>query len=135
MMIIWLMRNEPTWRCICKPSRSKQSHQRRSQTWLLKVTMATWITRNYGFPPEVLVFEVLGQIHLRFWLVDRYLVLGGHLRVFHLSMVRIVMILYLDYCIYWQQSPSQRQRLFFSAPFDSSDVSWGEKSFNRARVW
>ena len=89
-----------------------------------------------GFSPEVLVFEVLGQIHLRFWLVDRYLVLGRHLKVFfHLSMVRIVMIIYLDDCIYWQQSPSQRQRLFFSAPFDSSDVSWGEKSFNRARVW
>ena len=26
------------------------------------------------FSPEVLVFEVLGQIDLRFWLVDRYLV-------------------------------------------------------------
>ena len=32
-----------------------------------------------GSGPEVLVFEVLGQIHLRFWLVDRYLVLRWHL--------------------------------------------------------
>lgn len=34
---------------------------------------------DQGFGPEVLVFEVLGQIHLRFWLVDRYLVLRWHL--------------------------------------------------------
>ena len=29
--------------------------------------------------PEMLVFEVLGQVHFRFWLVDCYLVLCRHL--------------------------------------------------------
>ena len=33
-----------------------------------------------GISPEVLVFEVLRQIHLRFWLVDCDLVFLWHLR-------------------------------------------------------
>ena len=36
-----------------------------------------------GFSPEVLVFEVLGQVNLRFWLMDCDLVFRWHLRPYH----------------------------------------------------
>ena len=41
---------------------------------LLMIMMMIMMMTKIEFAPEVLVFEVLGQIDLRFWLVDRYLV-------------------------------------------------------------
>ena len=100
-----------------------------------------------GLSPEVLVFEVLGQIHLSFWLVDRYLVFrwnlpyisyniiyfdGTYTISYHSSSCHVNCFFRVQNSIYkkvkdWH-SPSQRRYLFFSAPFDSSAVSWGSQS-------
>ena len=43
-----------------------------------------------GFSPEVLVFEVLGQVNLRFWLMDCDLVFRWHLRPCRIIMIHLI---------------------------------------------